>query len=160
VPVELPKFGATLPPNQYDIQEDRFYLHREPQLAQRVDDPLASNGKAARMAGNHTEWAIQYHLPSDDKMVGKGPFKCYIVVRCDVSTAKGTAFWYGLHDTKRGVFVSRAPVSADLVADGKYHAYAMHIDELRGGMYFWVSPAANANIRNIYVDRIFVIRSK
>jgi hypothetical protein len=159
VPIELPKFGAKLPPNQFDIQEDQFYLHREPSLAQRVDEPLASNKKAARTAGNHTEWAIQYHLPAGAQMLGKGPWKCCIVVRCDLSTPKGTAFWYGLHDTQRGEFVSRSAVGAEVVADGKYHAFAMQIDELRPGMYFWVSPAANANVRNIYVDRIFVSKS-
>ena len=29
-----------------------------------VDDAQASNGKAVRMPGSHSNWAVQFHIPS------------------------------------------------------------------------------------------------
>ena len=159
-PVELPKYGAKLAANQFEIQEDRFYLFREGQRADRVIDRKASNGRAARMSGDHTDWAIQFHLPKDSPLVGKGTWKCYIVIRCETTDRSGTAFWYGLHDPDRNVFVARTPVSADVVSDGEYRTYAIWVDELKPNMYFWISPAANPNVKSIYVDRMFISKSR
>ena len=159
-PVELPKYGAKLAANQFDIQDHRFHLFREGVRADRVVDHKASNRRAARMSGDHTDWAVQFHLPKGSPMIGKAPWRCYIVIRWETTDKQGIAFWYGLHDPERGIFAARTPVRADAVASGEYRTYAIWVDELRPDMYFWVSPAANPNVKGIYVDRLFLIKAQ
>jgi hypothetical protein len=54
--------------------------------------------------------------------------------------------------------VARTPVSADVAGDGEYRTYAIWVDELKPNRYFWISPAANPNVKSIYIDRMFLIK--
>jgi hypothetical protein len=159
IPPTIPPAGATLAPGQFEIQEDQFYLYRAPQLSTLVDDEKASNGRAARMPAGHSEWAVQFHVPDNDKIAGKGPWTCYLLIRVDADGAKrGGAFSFGLHDPTSGRFLARDNVGLEQVPDdGSYRAYGLTIDELKPGMYFWVAPPASAaKVRGVYVDRMFI----
>ena len=92
-------------------------------------------------------------------MIGKGPWKCYVVARCEMTKPKGAAFILGIHDPQRNNFAAYSRIDASRVADGEYHTFAIPMDELRPHMYFWLSPAGNPNIKHIYVDRIFFIKA-
>src|SRR5205814_1590390 len=155
-PVKLPAAGAALPPGQFDIQEDRFYLYNVPQSAQLVDDTQASNGRASKMPGNRTDWATQFSIVKNAPFAGKGPWTTYIVIRSEQKKAEGVPFLYGLHDGPGGRIISLQRADTKRAADEKYHTYAISVDELRPGMYFWIAPANNGNVSSVYVDRIFI----
>jgi hypothetical protein len=158
IPPTIPPAGAKLAPGQFEIQEDQFYLYRVPQLATLVDDAHASNGRAARMPAGHGEWAVQFHVPDNDKVAGKGPWTCYLLIRVETDAKRGGAFAFGLHDPTTGRFLARDQVGLEQVPDdGGYRAYGLTIDELKPGMYFWVSPpASDAKVKAVYVDRMFI----
>jgi len=153
IPVKLPPAGAKLAPGEYDIQDDRFTLFRPPQFAQLVDDPKASDHRAAKMSGSHGEWAVQFHIPANAPFAGKGPWNCYLVVRADVKQKSGNAFQYGLYHNGEA---ARDRPSATLAADGEYHTYCIPVDSLAAGSYFWVAPPGSGAVEAVYVDRIFI----
>lgn len=158
IPPQLPAAGSRLSAGAFDIQEKLFRLHRPGEMTAIVDDPKASNGKAARMPGNNREWAIQFHVEEDAKYAARGPWRCFVVARCDAATTAGNAMQIGLHDTaaKRTVTQMDAPTS--LAAGGKYHPFELTFDELKPGQYFWVCPSGEKNVEAVYVDRIFLRR--
>lgn len=156
MPPKLPAVGEPLPAGCVDLQEDRFNLAKPGEWAEVVNDPKASNGKAARMPGNIGEWAVQFHVPKDAKFTGPGPWRCYVVARCDATTTtEGTAFQFGLYDPAANAHVSQDRPSLATAADGKYHAYGIFVDSLKPGHYFWVAPTGHA----VYVDRIYLQRA-
>lgn len=150
VPVDLPKAGAKLAEGEYDIQEDEFYLYKRGDLADVVMDPKASNGKAARMRGGHTEWAVQFHVKKGAPYVGKGPWRCYVVARVE-GAGVGHAFTVGAYENGTGMR-GRRDVSMGEAGGGEYRAYGFVLDELKEGEYFWLSPGGGA----VYVDRVFI----
>jgi hypothetical protein len=155
IPPELPPPGARLPPHQFDIQEDRFHLHRSPQLSHLVDDAAASNGRAAKIVGGTTDWAVQFHVPSD--LAARGPWDCHLVVRADAERKQGIAFRFGVHDVRhRVVAMDDAPMY--VAGDGAYHIYTLSVDELTDKMYFWLAAPGDAGVKAVYVDRIFLSR--
>jgi hypothetical protein len=158
IPPELPKAGAKLEPGQFDIQQNEFTLYGKGKLTSLVDDPKASDGKAARMTANHTEWAIQLHVKDVPRIQGKGPWKCYIVARIDPKAEAGGAFQYGLLDG--GTYIARSVAPIQGHADGEYHTYGIMADHLTPTMYFWVAPFGDGAMNAIYVDRIFIERAE
>jgi hypothetical protein len=146
-----------LPAHQVDLQEDRFDLYRRGACAEIVTDDQASNGKAARMPGERTDWAVQFHVPPDEKLTGRGPWVAYLVVRCESKPGNGPAFLYGLYDPQQGRAVALVRGDRARAGDGKYHAYGVPIESLRAGMYFWAAPIGDPNAaKAVYVDRIFI----
>jgi hypothetical protein len=159
-PATLPSAGAALPPGALDVQESAFTLHRPGQFVKIVDDPKASNGKAARMAGGHTQWAVQVHADHHPDVLGKGPWHAYIVARVDAKQSTGVAFRYGTYDMARHANIADGQARLETAGDGAYHAYGMLINELRPGMYFWVSPPGNAAaVDGVYIDRVYITRA-
>lgn len=154
----LPKPGET-PAGAYDVQESSFTLVRPDNWSQIVEDPKASDGKAARMAGDHTQWAVQVHADHHAELLGKGPWRAYVVARVDAKQSSGVAFRFGLFNTRRHVNIAGDEARLELAGDGAYHAYGMLVNKLRPGMYFWVSPPGNASaVDAVYVDRVFLQR--
>ena len=158
IPPKLPKPGDALPKGAVDIQEGQFQLAGEGNWVSIVPDADASDGKAARMPGEHTNWAVQYHIPDNASQFGKGPWTCYFVVRAKVKDKNGAAFKYGLFDQKSNQHRAMEGVSAEQAGDEKYHAYGIKMPDLKPGMYFWVSPAGNASVDGVYVDRIYCVK--
>lgn len=158
IPVTLPKPGEALPANAADFQENQFKLHRPGELVEIVADAKASNGKAARMPGGHTEWAVKCFLPSDDARLRKGPWKCYIVARVKLKNKTGGAFRYGLYDTNIEDHLSMEGAPMSIAGDEEYHTYGLRFDELNPGMYFWICPPGGSAVESVYVDRIYVCK--
>lgn len=157
VPTKIPPAGAVLPEGAFDIQEDRFSLHRRGEISELVSDPKASNGKAARMDGGTTDWAVQFSVPADAKFVGPGPWNCWIVARVDVKKATDIGFLFGLHDPTTGRVVALERARLEKGFDSEYHTFSIIVDELKPSMYLWVAPTGDgAAIGNVYVDRIYI----
>jgi hypothetical protein len=157
IPPDLPSAGAKLPDGTFDVQEDGFKLAGVGEWSQIVDDPKASNGKAVRMPGGHGQWAVQLHVAAKSPFAGKGPWRCYVVVRCEAKQRAGSGFQYGVFDPSRGLMAHKI-TSAERAGDNEYHAYLLSPSELRPAMYFWVAPPGNGNVEAVYVDRIVIIR--
>lgn len=159
-PPRIPAAGQPIPKGCFDVQESSFTLFKPGTLTAIVDDAKASNGKAARMTANHTEWAIQLHVSRDAKYAKSGPWKCYVVARCDAKTTEGTAFEFGLHDPNTNTFIARDSASLQIAGDGEYHPYGMFVGDLKPEYYFWIAPVANPGKTGaIYIDRIYLERS-
>lgn len=158
-PAALPKPGEALPAGAHDVQESAFTLFRPGEFVDVVDDARASDGKAARMTGEHTQWAVQVRMDHHPDLLGAGPWHAYVVARVDAKRFNGVAFNFGLHDVSRHANVAGDQARLETDADGAYHAYGMLVNELRPGMYFWVSPPGNAGaVDAVYVDRIYLTR--
>src|SRR5688572_24165294 len=156
-PAALPKPGEALAAGAFDVQESAFTLFRPGHFASIVDDAKASDGKAARMQGGHTQWAVQVHADHHPDLLGKGPWHAYVVARVEGKDSAGVAFRYGLFDTQRHANVAGGEARLDPAGDGAYRPYGMLVNELRPGMYFWVSPPGNASaVHAVYVDRIYL----
>ena len=156
-PARLPRPGDAPAAGALDLQDSRFTLYRPDQFASLAPDAKASDGKAARMGGAHTHWAVQVHADHHPDLLGKGPWHAYIVARVDAKVTNGIAFRYGVWDSPRHVNVAGGDASLTVAGDGAYHVYAMLINELRPGMYLWVSPPGNgAAVEAVYVDRIYL----
>jgi hypothetical protein len=158
MPPDIPAAGAKLLPGSYDIQETQFTLFGKGDWSTLVDDPKASDGKAAQMPGHHTQWAVQFHIPKDAPFTGKGPWKCYVLVRCDAKQKVGAAFLFGLFNPSTGA-VAHSPVGFEIAGDDQYHPYPIFVNELHAGEYFWISPPGNGQtVQHVYVDRIYITK--
>ncbi|MEI6500360.1 MAG: DUF4838 domain-containing protein [Armatimonadota bacterium] len=155
-----PKEVAGLPADQWvDIQQGEFMLYELGHWVSIVDDAKASDGLAAQMTTNHNQWATQYPIPGDLSAFGK--WHCYVVARVDAKVKEGNAFEVGLYDTQGAKGVSQLTVKLEQAGDGEYHTYDLGVQELRGGMYFWLAPMNNADqVNSISTDRIFLVREK
>jgi uncharacterized protein involved in high-affinity Fe2+ transport len=160
IPPKLPKPGEALPAGAIDIQEDRFHLYEEGNWTNIVADDGASNGKAARMSGGHTNWAVQFSIPKDDKQFGKGPWRVYFVVRTKLNRKGGEAFRYGMFDNNTGTHMALESVGMEMAGDEKYHAYGLKFPELKSGMYFWISPPGHTGVEAVYIERISCVKDK
>lgn len=133
-------------------------LFDAPRLSQLLDDPKASEGKAAFMNGSHGEWAVQYHPSDDVAKACTGKWKWYVIARTE-GDKSGAAFNYGLYDGNGHFEVVRMTASLEHGLDGQYHTYYLGSHEVKPGMYAWVSPLGNGGVvKGIYVDRVVLVR--
>ncbi|MBN1346915.1 MAG: DUF4838 domain-containing protein [Phycisphaerae bacterium] len=158
-PAPPPERCKALSPDRWlDVQDNRFTLHGQGNWVRLVEDPQASDGRAACMPGGHTQWATQWEVPSDLADLG-ATWRCYVVVKCQPKSKTGTAFSLGLYDQegRRGV-ASKAIPLAEAPA-GEYRDYDLGPHVLKSGMYLWVAPPGNAeSVEAVYVDRIYLVR--
>lgn len=155
-----PSESAGLAENQWiDFQQDEFQLARVGEWVTLATDPTASDQRAARMPATHTQWAVQ--LPIPDELDACGRWHCYVVARCDASATSGEAFRLGLYDGPGRRSVVEQAATIEQAAGGDYHTFDLGVQELKGGLYFWVAPLANPDqVDAVYVDRIFLVREQ
>lgn len=125
-----------------------------------IADPLASDQSAIVMPGGVTVWYVQFHLPSDMVRVWKGPIHVYASVRVEAKSSDGTACTVGIHDSanKKSAVTKSLPIRQ--FADGAYHTIDLGEPKLSTDACFWIVPGSSENVRNIYIDRIWLIRSE
>ena len=155
-----PKECAGLPENRWiDIQDHEFSLHGYGNWATFVDDAEASDGRAARMPANHTQWAIQYPVSADVAVLN--PVRCYVVARCEAEAQDGNAFQLGIYDTRERKDVARKTATLAEAGDSQYHTFDLGVHTLRPDMYFWIASMNNPGaVTAVFVDHIFFIRDK
>jgi hypothetical protein len=140
-----------------DIQDNEFHLHNPDTWATIVDDVKASDGKAARMPADHTQWAVQYGIPRD--LSDLGPLHCFVVVRAEAKRASGTAFNLGIYAPGQKAGLAQKSVSIEDSADGNYHSIDLGRHLFPPDAYVWVAPCNNPDqMETVYIDRIFFIR--
>ena len=142
-----------------DLQDNEFRLARRGEWVDIVDDPKAGDGQAARMPGEHHEWATSCPL-SDDLAYGN-PWRCFVVARTEASATDGEAMTMGIYDSKNRKGMAHLKVPVGDVADGEYHVFDLGTHELNGGTYVWVAPPKRpGEVQAVYVDRIYLIRAE
>jgi hypothetical protein len=156
-PAPPPELCRNLPEDQWvDIQDNEFRLAGSGDWAQVVDDPMASDGKAARMPANHAQWAVQYDISAD--IAALSPLHCYVAVRCDAKAQSGNACVVGLYDAKARASVVQRTLTIEETKD-KYAVIDLGLHKLHDDMYVWAAPMNNpAAVNAIFVDRLFFVR--
>ena len=142
-----------------DLQDNQFRLAGRGKWAAIVDDPKASDGQAARMPGDHHEWATSCPL-SDDLAYGN-PWRCFVVARVEATGTDGAALTMGIYDgQKRKGLAHRSIPVADL-SNGEYQTFDLGTHDVNGEIYIWVAPTARPDeVQAVYVDRVYLIREK
>ena len=159
-PGEPPQAAQGLPAEDwYVISDALFSQHGPGRLVFQEDDPVASDGKSARMPGDHNEWALQYVIGQD--LADMGPVHCYVDLRAEGipdDTGDQPALHVGIYDTRDGASVMQFPVMLDQIADETFTTVDLGVQELAAGMYFWLAPAGGAE--QVYLDRLYLIKAE
>jgi hypothetical protein len=125
-----------------------------------VDDPLASDGKALAIPGHIVDWVIRLPL-SDAALIYSEPVHCYISVRVDARGTQGKAYSVGMYNPGTLEYVTQKDISLTDIADGKYHTCDLGVQTLKPGMILWiVGPGKESSVKDVMVDRFFVIKEK
>lgn len=164
---QLPPEAALPEPFQHlgvgdviDIQESRMRFFNK---AGPVDDPKASNGRAARMTGDNPGWNIQVHrLPAYGI---EGSWRVLAAIRADVPESAGDApaFTAGIYSGRRLGTIAKAEPAASLFANGDYHLIDLGTARFDPQAYshFYITPGApSSGAREIFVDRVLFVREK
>ncbi len=153
-----PKLCEELPKTDWsDLQDNDFHYHALGTMSTKVDDPHASDGKAARMPGDHHEWAITSHISNDFAV--PGPRHCYAAVRCDAKAKDGLAMTLGIYDEKARKNVAYRGPSVGETVGPEYRIIDLGTHELGDSMYFWFAPPKRpGEVDAVYIDRVFMIR--
>ncbi len=123
-----------------------------------MTDSAASDGYAAEMPGNTSNWLVQY--PVSALIAGAGTWHCWASVRCQTNASTGNAFQIGIYNSTTASSVTSQTVKLQNGAkDSNYHDYDLGTHQLTTGMYFWFGTVNNPSVTAVYVDRIFLVRS-
>ena len=157
-PAAPPEPARDLPANDWiDFQDGEFWRARPGEWAELVDDPAASDGRAARMPGSHREWAVR--LPLSDDLAAGNPWHVYVSARCDATTQQGPAMTMGIYDPAERKGVAHRAVKIAEAVGKDYRVFDLGPHDVRGPMYLWIAPPERPDdVQHVYVDRVFLIR--
>jgi hypothetical protein len=142
-----------------DVQDNHFRLHGQGTWASWADDANASDGVAARMPADHTQWAVQYPLPDD--FPDEGPWHCYVFARCDAKAAAGPGIRIGLYDTAAHATIGLIEPTIEESAGKEYKPFDLGVHKLGSTIYFWIAPSNNPDqVEAVYVDRVVLVRQR
>ena len=141
-------------------QLELFDSHWDGNWVEKVSDPAASNGYAAKTTKNkgYSGWTIQLPL-NTLKIKSSNRWRCYVVAKADITgtaTSNWQAFSTGIVRAKPDR--SSVIVDATTVADGKYHVIDLGTYTIDNFTRVWVMPNANDKVAAVYVDRIILVR--
>jgi len=142
----------------FDVQEEEMKLVEG--LAERVEDPSASNGLSVRMPGSIWSWALQYWFPGS--LVELGPWHVWAVVRVEALAETGPALQIGIYDYVRPDDPAHTQSYLKSIEDlpgAGWHTVDLGVHALTGENYVWVAPCKNPEaVEAVYVDRFFFAR--
>lgn len=143
-----------------DIQDSSF---NRKDAATIVSDPKASDGSAARMDGSIDIPAIQKQLwriflVHAAAFHGK-KLQVKASVRCQIDPgASGVAYTCGITGDSESINIFKTQATVDQFADGQYHTVDLGVhDDLRGWKSAWFAPAKNPGVKEIFVDRMWLV---
>jgi len=141
-----------------DLQDATFNLASEGTWATLEKDDLASDKMAARMPGNHYEWAVQHQLLGKP-LAPDATYDVYASIRVEKTGSAGQAFSAGIYDSKNHAGLGQVAAACDELADDQYHTYKLGSAKLHGDVYLWAAPAKNPdNVKHVWVDRFWLVR--
>ena len=145
-----------LPETDYlDLQDDGFNLGHEGQWVSLVTDESASDGAAARMPGDHLEWATQQWLDIPEETT----FACYASIRVEKKADAGGAFTFGVYHMEQKRTLVSGGIACEAIEDSEYRTYELGTVPLEGAFYIYVAPTKNPdNVEAVWVDRFWLVR--
>jgi hypothetical protein len=157
-PAPPPAACRDLPEDQWiDIQDNEFRLSSYGDWVKTVDDASASDRMAARMPGNHPQWAVQFPVPHE--FADGGKWRCFAEVRAEGKAEQGLAVSLGVYDTKARKGLSHRQLEMAEAAGKEYHTIDLGVHQLTDDCYLWVAPPQRpGEIEAVYVDRFFFVR--
>ena len=142
-----------------DVQEGEFVLEGEGTQVVLCDDPLALDGRAALLKGNHKERAAQYH--PDDSLRGTGPWRVYLICRYEGTAAEGDICRVGIYDEEVEKMTMSRTLTAEEVGKQDYAAVDLGSMDLCDDFHFWIAPLDKGDqVRRIWVDRFFLVKKR
>ena len=152
----------TLPPKQWaDLNDSGMRLNHSAAKPRIVDDPEASDGKAAMLDDNPANWI--------DYPVGKLPvvatcptkmFHVKVSMKLDVTEKAETAFIYGMAANVIKEEQARKFSAAGLES-GSFQTVDLGVHKIVGGWYsLWFKTAGDPeNVKSVLIDRIWLIQA-
>jgi hypothetical protein len=155
-----PKLCENLPASDWvDLQDGEFRLGKPGKYSETVDDPIASDGKAIRMPGSHSEWEATHSISNDIAL--RGPWHCYAAVRCESKAKDGPAMAIGIYNDIARKNVLCRVLSVGDTAGADYRVIDLGKHKLTSAMRIWFAPPKRpGEVESVYLDRVFLIREK
>ena len=170
-PAPAPEVAAALPTENWsDVQEFEFRLAGAKRWVFVEEDAAASNQRAARMPGDHTQWAAAFYpaiaptlvSPSGQALDENGRAACRVLLyaRCDAAdNADGSALNIGVYDEKNKKGLYGASLSVEQLKGSEYHEFDLGVFPLDAETLIWTAPVNRPDaVSNVYIDRIVLIR--
>ena len=138
-----------------DLQDDIATLWNQPDGADLVGDPKASDGIAVRMPGSHNEWAFQIPF-SSHRTFNPGKFRVIVVARAE-GAATGQGCTIGVYDSARRVGLAFRSLEMGELSGG-YKSFDLGVVQLGRESFVYVAPPARADVKWVWVDRVILIK--
>ncbi len=140
-----------------DVQDNEFRLASYGDWVSTVDDASASDGMAARMPGNHPQWAVQFSVPHE--LADGANWRCFAEVRAEGKAQQGPAMAVGVYDAKAKRGLAQRQLEMAEAAGKEYRTIDLGVHPLTADCYLWVAPPQRpGEVDAVYVDRFFFIR--
>lgn len=136
----------------------QFTMYKLGTWCEFVDDKAASTGRAARMFGNHIQWAVQAAI---GEWYGVGTrWKVRVAVRTEGTATSGKALTWGVYSVtdKKALYLSA--VDAKDSMDKKYYVVESDYFTLGKNQYVWFAPVNRDDVESIYIDSIILMKEK
>ena len=131
------------------------------EYAEVLPDLAASDHRAVRMPGNHSEWAFRINGKAIAASHPAKRCKLYVVARVekDAGTNSSVAFAVGIYDNEKKDYPTQAKINC-LEAGQTYHSYFIGSFEPSESRDVFVSPASNAAVKAIWIDRAYLVPNR
>ncbi len=164
-----PEIVAGLPRRDwFEFQDDRYLIIGLGDLGDIVDDPPASDGKAAMLNGTHTSLALRPELihrvpefnPNPDDL-----WDVYFALRIELrdgATPDGSAVVYGCNRRTPDTYLEEntGVIPLGAVSDREYRWFKMaKPQKFQDDRYLWFAPPrGQSNLKGIFIDRVVFVR--
>lgn len=147
-------------PGGVGVQDGAASLYRPGDLCERRVDPAASDGRAVRLRGDHTEWAVQFPAGSLPEAVLSGTWSLFAVVRLEGIPAPGSrALSIGVYDTARRQGLLQAEPGAGPGAVD-WQIVPVGTVTMTPDCYVWIAPVNDPKVQAIWLDRIVFVPAR
>lgn len=118
-------------------------------LTSLVNDPAASDGKAAEMNGN-AGWSVSYTLPENFQ---EGKYRIFACLRSEAAPEPDLSHNLGVYDSKTKKTVGFKKVMVKDIAGKEYKTVDLGVFPLKGGQLFFVGGLnKKIPVNKIYID--------
>ncbi len=155
-PADLPGISVK---SCIDLQDNLAVLYKPGKFADIRPDPAASDHRAVWMPGSHEEWAFRISGGNLPARAFHGKWKLYVIARVEdgnKSTPESVAFSAGVYDNKTRASVAGLKVKVGEAGSG-YRSHLVGTVQLDPGRDIWVAPSKSGAVKDIYIDRAYLV---
>lgn len=156
---KVPACCKGLPMDAWDwLLIGQFTMYKLGTWCEFVDDKAASTGRAARMFGNHIQWAVQAAI---GEWYGVGTrWKVRVAVRTEGTATSGKALAWGVYSVTDKKALYQSAVDAKDSMGKKYYVVESDYFTLGKNQYVWFAPVNRDDVESIYIDSIILMKEK